>query len=79
MSNALGSIAVIYSSIFCLVSLQFEEDSEAKSIFTGGVTGALYKSSAGARRCAAGGAFGMGMAALWAFFLRKDDRVANYL
>lgn len=46
---------------------------------TGGLTGALYKSSAGARRCAMGTAFGAGLAALWAFGLRRDERVSSYV
>ena len=51
----------------------------ALGLATGALTGALYKSSAGLKKCAMGGAFGMGLATLWAFFLKKDERVSNYI
>ena len=79
VSNSLGAIAVIYSSIYVLGSFIREEDDELKSVATGALTGALYKSSAGLKKCGMGGAFGMGLAALWAFFLKKDERVSNYV
>eukprot|EP00095_Tigriopus_kingsejongensis_P010188 maker-scaffold105_size367834-snap-gene-2.34 protein:Tk10188 transcript:maker-scaffold105_size367834-snap-gene-2.34-mRNA-1 annotation:"mitochondrial import inner membrane translocase subunit tim23" len=79
VSNSLGSVAVIYSSIYCLLSLQREDDDELKSIVTGGLTGALYKSSAGLRKCGMAGAFGMGLAAIWALVLKKDERVSTYM
>jgi len=79
VSNSLGSIAVIYSSLYCLISLGYEEDDEMKSMFTGAVSGALFKSSAGLKKCATGGAVGLGLATLWAFGLKKQEQVQNYL
>ena len=58
MSNALGSVAVIYSGLHALASQWREEDDELKCLATAGLTGALYKSSAGAVKCASGAAFG---------------------
>ena len=65
MSNALGSLAVIYSCFYSLVSQVREEDDELKSCISGGVTGALYKSTAGVRKTLAGGAIGLTIAATW--------------
>ena len=79
MANSLGSIAVIYSFLHTVVSQWHEEDDEAKSLFSGAATGALYKSSAGAVKCATGAAFGLGVAAVWAFLLKKDERVSYYV
>ena len=79
VAKSLGAIAVMYSSIHALASIQFDEDTEAKSMFAGTLTGALFKSTAGIKKCAAGGAFGFGLAALWAVFLKKDERVSYYV
>jgi len=79
VSNALGSLAVIYSSFYVLISQFREEDDELKSCLSGAATGALYKSSAGIRKCALGGAFGLGVAALWSFMLKKDQRISDYV
>jgi len=79
MSNALGSLAVIYSCFYSLASLAHEEDDELKSCVCGAVTGALYKSTAGARKTLAGGAIGLTIAAAWAFLLKRDERIANYV
>jgi len=79
VSNSLGSLAVIYSSLYALISLQHEEDDELKSCLSGAATGLLYKSTSGLRKCAMGGAFGLGVAALWAFALKKDKRISDYV
>jgi len=79
VSNSLGSIAVIYSSLYCLLSLAHEEDDEVKSLVTGGVTGALFKSTAGVRKCAMGSLAGIGLASLWAFGLKRQEQLQNYI
>lgn len=79
MSNALGSLAVIYSCFYSLVSQVHEEDDELKSCISGAVTGALYKSTAGVKKTLAGGAIGLTIAAAWAFLLKRDERIANYV
>jgi len=79
VSNALGSIAVVYSGLYCLLSLAREEDDEAKSILSGTLTGLLFKSTAGLRKCAMGGAFGLGLATLWSFGLKKQETIQNFM
>ena len=39
VSNALGSIAVVYSSLYLLMNQIYEEENEAKSCVTGALTG----------------------------------------
>ncbi len=56
-----------------------EEDDEAKSIVSGTLTGLLFKSTAGVRKCAMGGAFGLGLATLWSFGLRKQETIQNFM
>ena len=41
--------------------------------------GLLYKSSSGLKGCAKGGLFGLTAAALWAFLLKKDQRISDYI
>jgi hypothetical protein len=79
LSNSLGTIAVVYSSLYALLSLQREEDDEVKSMVTGALTGALYKSTSGGRKCALAAAFGLAISTMWSFVLRKDERVRNYV
>jgi len=80
VSNALGSVAVIYSLTHVLLSLAvYEEEDELKSCVSGTVAGAFFKSTAGPKAAARGGAIGLGVATLWAFGLKKNERVANYI
>ena len=41
--------------------------------------GLLYKSSSGVKSCAKGGLFGLTAAAMWAFLLKKDQRISDYI
>jgi len=82
VSNALGSIAVSYSLIYCLLGLavdQGEYVDEGKSITSGTLTGLLFKSTSGLKKCAKGGALGFGLATLWAFGLKKQENVQNFI
>jgi len=80
VGNALGSVAVLYSLTHCLMSLTvYEEDDEVKSMISGTITGALFKSSAGLKKCATGAGVGLGLATLWAYGLRRQETVQNYL
>ena len=47
VSNALGSIAVVYSSLYILMSQVYEEENEAKTCATGALTGIYSNVSAG--------------------------------
>jgi hypothetical protein len=75
----LGALAVIYSSLYALVSLGYENDDEVKSCLSGGLTGLLYKSTSGVRKTATGAAFGFGLAALWSFGFKKNKTVSYYV
>jgi len=78
--NALGSVAVIYSLTHCLISLTvYEEEDEMKSMISGTMAGAFFKSTAGLKATARGGAIGLGLATLWAFGLKKTEQVSNFL
>lgn len=79
VSNALGSIAVAYSTIYILMNQIYEEENDAKTCVTGALTGVLYKSSSGLKSCAKGGLFGLSAAVIWAFLLKKDDRISDYM
>jgi len=80
VSNALGTLAVIYSLSYGLAGQIHENDDDGlKSCFAGAFTGALYKSGAGLRKCGMAGAFGLGAAALWSFVLKRDRRISNYV
>ena len=43
VSNALGTLAVLYSCVHTLASHYEDDDSEMKSLCSGLLTGALYK------------------------------------
>lgn len=81
VGNSLGAITLMYSGLYCLMAYLHEDDSyeDAKSCLSGALTGALYKSSGGLKNAGIGGAFGLGLAALWSFGIRKNETVANYV
>ena len=45
VSNALGSIAVVYSSLYLLFGQVYEQEDEAKTCVTGAATGICYEKS----------------------------------
>uniref|UniRef100_A0A2P2HXC3 Import inner membrane translocase subunit Tim23-like n=1 Tax=Hirondellea gigas TaxID=1518452 RepID=A0A2P2HXC3_9CRUS len=65
-ANTLGTIAVIYSAVGCLLywSRDSKEDS-ANTLLAGSLTGALYQSSGGLRRAGIGGVVGLALAGLY--------------
>merc|ERR1711925_32684 len=79
VSNAMGSIAVSYSVMFCLLSLAHEEHDEAKSVVSGTLTGLMFKSTSGLQKCARGGLVGFGLSALWAFGLKPQETIQHYI
>jgi import inner membrane translocase subunit TIM23 len=79
VSNSFGSIAVVYSSIYLLLSQVYEHESDEKTCVTGTLTGLLYKSSSGIKSCAKGGVFGLTAAAIWTFLFKKDQRILEYV
>lgn len=79
VSNSLGSLAVIYSVLHALASQIYDEDDAPKSLVTGALTGALYKSSSGLKTCGRASLFGLSAAAIWSLFLKKDQRISDYI
>jgi len=78
--NALGSVATIYSLSQWFLSLAvFEEDNEVKSLISGAVTGAFFKSTAGRYKCLQGAGIGLGLATIWAYGIKRQESVQNYL
>jgi len=83
VSNSLGSVVVSYSIFHALISLADDDNSylseEAKSIVSGTLTGLLFKSTSGLYKFGLGGLFGCGLATLWAYGLKKQETVQNYI
>lgn len=71
-ANSLGVIAVMYSGFGVLFSYARGTDDELNTVSAGTATGLLYKSSAGLRRCALGGALGFGIAATYCIWSSRD-------
>ncbi|KAH8357530.1 hypothetical protein KR084_006853, partial [Drosophila pseudotakahashii] len=76
-ANTLGTLAVLYSA--CGVLLQFVrgEDDHINTLIAGSSTGLLYKSTAGLRRCAFGGAIGLGISSLYCLYLLAQENTTN--
>ncbi|XP_017073291.1 mitochondrial import inner membrane translocase subunit Tim23 [Drosophila eugracilis] len=72
-ANTLGTLAVLYSA--CGVLLQFVrgQDDHINTLIAGSATGLLYKSTAGMRRCAYGGAVGLGISSLYCLYLLAQE------
>lgn len=66
--NTFGTLAVLYSAFGVLLSQVRGEDDEINTIVAGGATGLMYKSTAGLRKCAIGGAVGLALSSLWVFY-----------
>merc|ERR1719394_2059289 len=81
IGNALGTIAVSYSVLYCLGNNVpiIEENEEAKSIISGTLTGLFFKSTSGLQKCARGGLIGLGVSAVWTLLLKKQSAVQHYI
>jgi len=71
-ASSLGVLAVMYAGIGTLLSFGRKVDDELNTLIAGTATGLLYKSSAGLRRCAIGGAVGFGIAAAYCLITSRD-------
>lgn len=80
-SNVLGSIAVMYSCLGCMLYYgRGKQEDFINTLVAGGLTGALYQCAGGLRRAGIGGAVGLGISAAIAAFHesdKTDDRL-NY-
>ncbi|VEN36784.1 unnamed protein product [Callosobruchus maculatus] len=71
-ANTFGSVAVIYSAFGVILSWVRGTDDDLNTMVAATATGCLYKSTAGLRRCAVGGAIGLGVSALYALWNNKE-------
>lgn len=71
-ASSLGVLAVMYAGIGTLLSFGRKVDDELNTLIAGTATGLLYKSSAGLRPCAIGGAVGFGIAAAYCLITSRD-------
>lgn len=67
-ANTLGAVTVMYSGFGVLLQYARGEDDEINTMLAGTATGLLYKSTAGLKRCAIGGAVGFSAAALYCLY-----------
>lgn len=67
-ANTFGTVAVLYSAFGVLLSWTRGEDDEINTIVAGGATGLMYKSTAGLKKCAIGGAIGLALSSLWVLY-----------
>ncbi|KAJ8919900.1 hypothetical protein NQ315_006429 [Exocentrus adspersus] len=71
-ANTCGSVAVIYSAFGVFLSWARGTDDDLNTIIAATATGFLYKSTAGLKRCGLGGAIGLGVSTLYAFWNSRD-------
>ena len=78
-ANTLGVVAVMYAGLGTLLSYaRGTEEDPIDTLAAGTLTGLLFKSTAGARKCAAGGIVGLGVASLICAFSSRDKIKENY-
>jgi import inner membrane translocase subunit TIM23 len=63
-SSTFGTIAVLYAAFGVMLSFAREDD-EINTIAAGTLTGLMYKSTAGLRKCAIGGGVGLALSSAW--------------
>ncbi|XP_071953555.1 mitochondrial import inner membrane translocase subunit Tim23-like [Antedon mediterranea] len=71
-ANAVGVVAVMYSILGLGISWGRGTEDEINTISAATATGLLYKSSAGLKTMAKGGAVGLGLSTLWCLYHNKD-------
>ncbi|KAB7493884.1 UNVERIFIED_CONTAM: hypothetical protein RMT77_016402 [Armadillidium vulgare] len=78
-ANMLGVIAVMYSGLGCLLyySRGSKEDS-FNTVGAGTLTGLLYKSTSGLRKCAIGGGIGLALSSMYVLFSSRDKITEKY-
>lgn len=81
-ANTLGALTVMYSGFGVLLQFVRGEDDEVNTVLAGTATGLLYKSTAGLKRCAIGGAVGLSLAGLYSLYIMfgpTDEKKRNLL
>lgn len=81
-ASTFGTIAVLYS-VFGVMLSWAREDDEINTIAAGTLTGFMYKSTAGLRKCAVGGGVGLAISSMWVLWnvvgSKKVDQYKGYL
>lgn len=82
-ASTFGTIAVLYSAFGVLLSWAREQDDEINTMAAGTLTGLMYKSTAGLRKCAVGGGIGLALSSAWVLWnilgTKKSDGYKGYL
>jgi len=71
-AQSLGVLALMYSLFGVAISKARGVDDEVNTVAAGTATGLLFKSAAGLRSCAIGGAAGLGIATLYVLVTGQD-------
>jgi len=78
-ANTLGVMAVMYSGIGCLIYYaRDKEEDHLNTLSAGTLTGLLYKSTAGIKKCAVGGLVGLAISAAFVAFSSRDKLAEQY-
>ncbi|XP_066944696.1 mitochondrial import inner membrane translocase subunit Tim23 [Macrobrachium rosenbergii] len=78
-ANMLGVVAFMYSGLGCLLYYaRGSHEDELNTIGAGTLTGLLYKSTAGLRKCAVGGVIGLALSAAFVAFSSRDKLKEQY-
>lgn len=78
-ANTLGVVALMYSGLgwmFCYV--RGSQEDELNTLAAGTLTGLLYKSTTGLRKCAMGGLAGLAFSSLYVAFSSRDKLRDQY-
>lgn len=80
-ANTMGAITVMYSAFGVLFQFARGEDDDVNTVLAGTATGLLYKSTAGLKRCAIGGAVGLAASGLYCLFVlsTSNDKKKQFL
>lgn len=71
-ANTLGVVAVLYSVFGVGLSWARETEDDLNTLAAATATGLMFKSTAGLRKCAKGGAFGFALAAVYCAYNNAD-------
>ena len=74
----MGSIALIYSLIGACIGLGRGVDDELNTVASGGLTGLLYRSTAGWKPALRGSLYGLGLSSLYVLVTSKE-RLQPYM
>ena len=78
-ANLLGVVAVMYSGIGCILAqVRGSQDDPLDTLAAGALTGILFKSTSGLRKCAVGGIVGLGIGSIIVAFSSRDKLKQQY-